>query len=102
MTMMSDLRTLVEVALRRFGCHFEVVQENLFRAAIPAGSPVRQTLDVDETAYLALVEFAEDDLVGLDPVRHLVPGSIYLKRFIGSLTEHGAVGDVTLAAVFDR
>jgi hypothetical protein len=100
--MMSDLRTLVEVALQRFGCHVEVVQENLFRTAIPAGSPMRQTLDVDETAYLALVQIADDDLVGLDPIRYLVPGSIYLERFIGGLTEHGAVGDVTLAAVFDR
>jgi hypothetical protein len=36
---------------------------------------------VDDTAYLALVEFEEDRLAGLEPVRHLVPGSIYLERF---------------------
>jgi hypothetical protein len=98
---MSELRTLVEVALRRLSCQVEAVQENLLHIAIPADSSLRQTLDVSETAYLALVQFADDELAGLDPVRHLIPGSIYLDRFIGSLTEHGAVGDVTLPAIYD-
>lgn len=97
-----ELSTIVEVALRRFGCQVAAVEENLFQAAIPANSPLRRILDVDETAYLALVQFEEDRLAGLDPVRHLIPGSIYLERFIGLLTEHGAVGDVTLPAAYER
>lgn len=99
---MIELRKLVEVALQRFGCQLEAVEENLFHAAIPTNSPVRQILDVGESAYLALVQFEEDRLAGLDPVRHLIPGSIYLERFIGILTEHGTVGDVTLHSMYDR
>jgi hypothetical protein len=99
---MIELRTLVEAALRRFDCQVEAVEQNLFRAAIPADSPIRQILDVGETAYLALVQFEEDRLAGLEPVRHLVPGSIYLERFIGILTEHGAVGDAALPRIYGR
>lgn len=97
---MIELRSLVEVALQRFGCQFEAIEENLLHAAIPTDSPMRQILDVGDTTYLALVEFEEDRLAGLEPVRHLVPGSIYLERFFGILTEHGTVGDVMLPSVY--
>ncbi len=97
-----ELRTIVEAALRKFGCDFDAVEENLLLVAVPADSPVRQILDVEDVAYLALVPYDEDRLAGLDPVRHLIRGSIYLERFIGILTEHGAVGDLTLPAAYDR
>ena len=97
---MIELRSLVEIALRQFGCHLDAREENLLHAVIPADSPMRQVLEVGDTAYLALVKIEEDRLAGLDPVRHLVPGSIYLERFIGLLTEHGTVGDITLLGVY--
>lgn len=97
---MIELRSLVEVALRRFGCQLEAIEENLLHAAIPIDSPMRQILDVDDTAYLALVAIEEDRLAGLEPVRYLVPGSIYRERFIGILTEHGSVGDTMLPSVY--
>ncbi len=99
---MIELRTLVEVALRRFGCHLGAIEENFLQAVIPDGSPVRQVLEVGDTAFLALVQFEEDRLAGYEPVRHLIPGSIYLERFLGLLTEHGAVGDMTLPPVYER
>ncbi len=99
---MIELRSLVEIALRRFGCHWEAVEENLLHAAIPAESPMRQILDIGDSTYLALVEFEEDRIAGLEPVRHLIPGSIYLDRFFSSLTEEGTVGDVVLPSAYTR
>lgn len=99
---MIELRSLVEAGLRRFSCHWEVIEENLLHAAVPTDSPLRQILDVSDTAYLALVEFEEDRLAGLEPVRHLIPGSIYLERFIGTLTDDGTVGDMLLPDAYAR
>ena len=94
---MRSLRRLLTMALEQSGCGVEQLEENLLRVAIPRESDLRGIFDAADAAYLALVDIEDDRLAGLDPVRRLVPGSIYLERFVSWVTSSGSIGDVRVS-----